>query len=67
MTLWRIPHLPSKAWRAVIVWSIVAAVLLVTILELVWMGQRVSDQRALRARDHSPPKVLSLPLTGFKP
>ncbi|HZQ61047.1 MAG TPA: hypothetical protein VFC24_06845 [Casimicrobiaceae bacterium] len=67
MVHWRIPHLSPKALRALVAWTVVLVVVVLAIAELVWMGQRVSDQRALRAKDHSPPKVISLPLTGFKP
>lgn len=67
MIHWRVPHLSSKALRALVGWTIVVAVLVVAALELAWMAQRVTDQREVRAKDHSPPKVLSLPLTGFKP
>lgn len=67
MIHWRIRHLSPKALRALLWWTVVVAVVLVAVMELAWMAQRVSDHRALRANEHAPPKVLSLPLTGFKP
>ena len=67
MIHWRIPHLPTKALRALLWWTIIVAVVVVAVVELAWMAQRVSDHRALRAAEHGPPKVFSLPLTGFKP
>ena len=67
MVHWRFPHLSPRALRALVAWTIVIVVLVLAVAELVWMGQRVTDQRALRAKENTPPKVLSLPLTGFKP
>ena len=67
MIHWRIRHLSPRALRALLWWTLVAVVVLVAVAELAWMGQRVSDHRALRANEHSPPKVISFPLTGFKP
>ncbi len=46
-----------------ILWLVVIAALALAAIEIGWMGERVSAHRAERA----PVKVLSLPLTGFKP
>ena len=64
---WRIRHLSPKTVRALLWWLGLLAVVLVAVVELVWMAQRVTDHRALRASQQSPPKVFSFPLSGFKP
>ncbi|MDQ6620582.1 MAG: hypothetical protein M3Z31_12970 [Pseudomonadota bacterium] len=64
---WRVPHFSAKTLRTLAAWTIVIVVLVVAVMELAWMGQRVREHRAIRANEHSPPKVFSLPLTGFKP
>lgn len=49
-------------------WLVLAVVLALAVGEILWMGDRVTAHRAERAADaHAPGKVLSLPLTGFKP
>ena len=61
------PHFSPKTWRAIVFWSLIVLVVVLSVVELAWMAQRVTDQRALRAKEHTPPKVISLPLSGFKP
>jgi hypothetical protein len=61
------PHISPKTWRAIRFWSLIVIVLVLCAVELAWMAQRVTDQRALRAKEHTPPKVISLPFSGFKP
>lgn len=46
-----------------ILWLVLAVVIVVAVGEIRWMGERVSAHRA----EHAPAKILSLPLTGFKP
>ncbi|MEO5699814.1 MAG: hypothetical protein ABIS17_09360 [Casimicrobiaceae bacterium] len=46
-----------------ILWLVLIVVALLAVVLTSWMGERVSAHRAERA----PVKILSLPLTGFKP
>lgn len=57
----RLRHNP-RGWFP---WLVLAVVVALAVGEILWMGERVSAHRAADA--HAPAKLISLPLTGFKP